>query len=83
MIISRANLQGGRPLRGYPLEEDPKTGMYGYKVGYCSGCNEPVMIRTIELRGVVEHFGRIVDDRLTKRVSLKHRLITWLGGKIE
>lgn len=83
MLISRANMKGGRPLRGFPFDEDPKTGLLGYKVGYCSGCNEPIMIRSVELRDVVDHFGRIVDDRENKKVSLREWLVKKLGGRLD
>lgn len=83
MLVSRANLNGGRPLKGYPYDEDPETGLLGFKLGYCSGCNEPIMIRSVDVREVVKHFGDIVDYEPPRRLSLKKRIILWLGGRVE
>jgi hypothetical protein len=69
------------------MYEDPNTGAYAYKVGYCGcGCGEEVGIRTIDLREVVNKFGFALDN-LDKwkapREPLKHKLIRLLGGKVD
>lgn len=83
MIVTRANLNGGRPLRGYPLTEDQRTGFLGYKLGYCSGCNEPVSIRTVDIKDVVNHFGLVIEEKEGDRISFRQKVILWLGGRIE
>ncbi len=75
MLITRSHPNGGRPLTGYPIDEDKKTGQLGYKIGYCPcGCNEPLLIRTIDLKEVVDRFG-VSDDYYRKNI-LK-RLTRW------
>lgn len=87
MMISRKNLRGGRRLEGFPLVEE--QGLLGYKVGYCEGCNEPIVIRTIDVREVVDNFG-VSDDVYRRsfnlfkdRQPMKHRVIHWLGGEVK
>jgi len=89
MIITRANPSGGRPLRGYPLCEDPDTGLLGYKVGYCGcGCDQPLLIRTVDVRQIVDKFGGGLSDyqrwydKLKPKQSLKHLIIKALGGRV-
>lgn len=86
MLLSRQNLNGGKPLRGFPLEEE--NGVLGYKLGYCSGCNERVLVRTIDARYVLAHFHIGENDakdllkKLTPRVTLREWIIRKLGGQI-
>ena len=89
MILSRQHPKGGPVLKGYPLEEDPATGVLGHKVGYCPcGCMEPLLIRTVDLREVVAKFGRSLEEherwykRLKPKTPLKHRMIRFLGGRV-
>jgi hypothetical protein len=42
MIISRQNLKGGKRLKGFTITEE--NGTIGYKLGYCSHCNEPLIM---------------------------------------
>ena len=87
MLITRKNLRAGRPLQGFPLIGE--RGLLGYKVGYCEGCNEPIVIRTIDVREIVDNFG--VSDDFYKhsfhlfghREPIKHRVIRWLGGEVK
>lgn len=66
MFISRQNAKGGVPLKGYPLDTDPKSGYMGYKIGYCGcGCNEPLFIRTVDLNDVVNRFGVTIEYHQT------------------
>lgn len=78
MIITRKNKIGGRPLSGYPFEEDPDTGYLGRKVGYCGGCNHPLLIRTIDLKEVLDTLGEGINK--PARIPFKHKLIKYLGG---
>jgi hypothetical protein len=90
VMLTRANQNGGRPLSGYPITEDPATGMWGYKLGYCDcGCNEPILMRTVDARAVVTHFGIAEEEyeewktkiiRKPKR-PLRVKIIEFLGGK--
>jgi len=78
-------------LEGYPIGEDPETGLFAYRLGYCEcGCNKPIGIRTVDLREVLSHFKLALDEyelwksKLRKpKVPLRHRIIKLLGGKIE
>lgn len=82
--MSRANLNGGKPLKGFPLEEE--DGMLGYKIGYCSHCNEPWRVRTIDARDILTHFMigeqecKNLLKKLKPKTTLKEYLIKWLGG---
>lgn len=85
MFITRQHPSGARPLKGYPIDADPQTGKLGYKVGYCPcGCKEPLFIRTIELREVLNYFGYSEESHQKKRLSpitkIKKRIINALGG---
>lgn len=89
MLLTRQNPKGGPTLKGYPLEEDPASGMFGYKLGYCGcGCGEPVYMRSIDVREVTAKFGYSLEEykkifqKLKPKVPIRHRLIEALGGKI-
>ncbi len=87
MLITRQHPKGGPPLKGFPLDEDPDTGVLGYKIGYCPH-GDPLLIRTVDVNAVMSKFGRSIDEysswfsKLKHRTPLKHRLIKLLGGKI-
>lgn len=90
MVLTRQNPNGGPALKGFPIEEDPSTGVLGYKVGYCTcGCKEPLLIRTIDVRQVVDKFGLSLDEydtslfKLKRKEPLRDRIIKFLGGKID
>lgn len=58
MIVTKQNPAGGPTLKSYPIKEDPDTGTLGYQIGYCScGCGKPIMLRTIDVRDIVNKFG--------------------------
>jgi hypothetical protein len=87
MFITRQHPSGARPLKAYPIDTEPRSGKLGYKIGYCMcGCKEPLFIRTIELREVLEYFGEINNSYYNKKLSLttklKSRIIKMLGGTI-
>ena len=94
MFITKANPKGGRPLTCFPISEDPKTGFLGYKIGYCQcGCNEPLLIRTIDLREIVDRFAvsqEIYDILYAKKEfgisvfkrQVREKLIKLLGGSV-
>jgi len=74
MLLTRANPNGGRPLTGFPIAEDEKTGAYGYKIGYCPcGCNEEILIRTIDVRQVVSYFGIGMEEMDEWKRKLKEK----------
>ena len=81
MFITRQNAKGGPRLKICPIDVDERTGNFGYRIGYCSGCNEPLMIRTVELREVLEYFGVSGSEKL-KHESLRERIVHILGGEI-
>lgn len=88
MVITRQNPKGGPALKGFPIEEDPDTGVLGYKVGYCKH-GDPLLIRTLDVRKVMEKFGKSMDDydtalfKLKKSEPLRNRIIKFLGGRVE
>lgn len=93
VLITRQNPNGGPALKGFPLEEDPQSGVWGYKLGYyiCScGCNsgEMVLIRRIDAAAVVAHFGISEEEyarikkKIGDKVPLRHKIIKLLGGKV-
>lgn len=86
MVITRQNPNGGPALKGYPIEEDPQSGVLGYKIGYCPcSCQEALYIRTVDVRQVVDKFGlsmELYDKLFRKKESVRNRLIRLLGGKI-
>lgn len=63
MLISRKNAKGGRFLQRYPLVHD--NGALGYKIGYCSGCNEPIVMKIGDTEEVIQAFdyARNIRDR--------------------
>jgi hypothetical protein len=89
MIITRQNPKGGPALKGYPIEEDPRTGILGYKIGYCScGCREPLLMRIVDVRDIVEKFIGCVDEynsiiqKLRRKEPLRNKIIAFLGGRV-
>jgi len=60
MFITRKHPKVGASLKTYPIAEDPQSGLLGYKIGYtecpCGHC-EPILIRTIDVREIVDKFG--------------------------
>ena len=90
VLLTRQHPKGGPVLKGYPLMEDPETGMWGYKVGYCPcGCGQPLLIRTVDVRDIVNRFGTTLEEykrwtaKLKPKTPLKHRMIRFLGGRVE
>ncbi len=90
MVITRQHPNGGPTLKGFPIEEDANTGVLGYKVGYCScGCAEPLLIRTVDIRAVMNKFGASMDEydtalyKLKRKEPLRDRIIKFLGGKTD
>lgn len=81
MLITRQNLNGGPKLKTCPLVYDESTGSLMHKVGYCNGCNEPLGIRTVDLKEVMEVFGLSFGQNY--KLSLRERVIKFLGGKID
>ena len=89
MLVTRQNPKGGPELKGYPIEEDPATGMLGYKLGYCGcGCGEPLYMRTLDVRHIVSKFGFSLEEyeelfkKIRPRKPLRHKIINFLGGKV-
>lgn len=83
-MISRKNLKAGRKLKSFPLEE--VNGSLGYKIGYCEGCNETILLRTIDAREILAHlhyseeaYSKLLND-LKPKFSIKKRFIKWLVG---
>ena len=64
MLMTRQNLKQGRPLQGFPIHADEVSGRFGYKLGYCSHCNEPILIRTLDAREFSDRFG--ISDHIFK-----------------
>ncbi len=87
MILTRQNPKGGPALKGYPLAEDPETGMLGHKVGYCPH-GEPLLIRTVDARDIANKFGASLYEyerwytKLKPKTPLREKIIKLLGGKV-
>lgn len=79
MLITRQNQKGGPKLKSCPIDIDEKSGNFGYKIGYCDGCNEPLLIRTLDLREILDYFGMAGEF---KTQSIREKIIHWLGGEI-
>lgn len=89
MFLTRQNQNGGRGLTKFHVEEE--KGTWGYKIGYCPcGCNEQILIRTVDLRDVVDQFGMSLEayNYLTRtfkgfepKTSIRQKLINVLSKK--
>jgi len=79
MIITRKNALGGRPISKFPIGVDPDSGYYGYKIGYCQRCNNPLYMRSIDVGDIMGYFG----ERDKPKTPFKHKLIKWLGGSVD
>lgn len=82
MIVTKQNPNGGPMLKMYPIDEDPETGVLGYKVGYCPcGCNQPLLLRTVDVRDIVNRFGWSLTEyeaaikKLKPKVSFRKKLM--------
>lgn len=86
MFLTRKNLNGGRPFTGFPLVEI--EGCIGRKLGYCEHCNEPILVKTIDVKDIMAYFWytekeyKNVIDLLQPKIAVKTRLIKWLVGKL-
>jgi hypothetical protein len=86
MMITRKNANGGKPLTKCPLQEE--NGVLGYKIGYCGGCNEPILVRTIDARDILAMLWIGEDDvknllkKLRPKIKLREWLIRRLGGYV-
>lgn len=90
MVITKQNQNGGPTLKGFPIEEDPTTGLLGYKIGFCPcGCNEPLYMRSVDVRQIVNKFGLTLGEydqmllKIKPKEPLKHKVIRFLGGKVD
>lgn len=87
MIVTKQNPQGGPAMKMYPIREDPETGILGYHVGYCP-CSEPLLLRTVDVRDIVNKFGWSLTEyeesikKLKPKAPLRHRIVRFLGGTI-
>lgn len=86
MLITFQNAKGGPELHKFPLCEE--NGVMGYKVGYCSNCNNQLLFRTIDMGKILAYFKFSEDEYLHirtqfhRRPSLKEKVIHLLGGEI-
>lgn len=60
---------GGKPIKKYILDTDPRTGQLGYKIGYTDD-NEPVFLRSSQIDDILVRFWNT-------RNSLKTRILEW------
>lgn len=88
MVITKQNPKGGPMLKSYTIQEDEETGVYGYPLGYCD-CGQRLLIRTLDMRDICNRFGWSLTEyeeakkRLQPKPPFRHRIIKFLGGKIE
>jgi len=84
MFLTRKNLKGGRRLVDFPICEDEKTLQFGFKIGYCEGCNEPLLVRISDSLEIANHLGasyqgyRKIFSKITPRIPLSVRFGAWL-----
>lgn len=77
-LLTRQNLNGGPKLKICPITVDEDTGTLYHKVGYCSHCNNPLGIKTIDIKEVISHFAGYNNEY---KKSIRERIIEALGGK--
>lgn len=91
MVITRQNPRGGRPMSisSWSLDEDPDSGAWGMKVGYCAcGCGQLLFIRLNEMREIVDIMEQHIDrydrvlPKLKPREGFKTKIIRLLGGQV-
>ena len=90
MVISRQHPNGGQPLKGFPIQVDPETGLLGYKLGNTNcecGRTESLYIRTVDLGDCLKHFGislaeyQNMVDNFKPKTSVKDRIGLLLGRR--
>ena len=90
MLLTRKNAKGGRPLKGMPIVEDPRSGRIGLHEGYCDGCNEPIIVPMSEAEaianllapGIVKYKKMISFIKEPKpNIPISVRLAKWLLRK--
>ena len=86
MILTRKNLKGGRQLNSFPLLTE--NGQLGYKLGYCNGCNEPILIKTLDTQEILSHLFHSQNTyknllrKLQPKIPITKKIIKWLIGKL-
>jgi hypothetical protein len=73
------------------MHTDEESGLLDYKIGYCPcGCKEPLLVRRVELREIVDCFGLSDDfygppekEACLPYQSMKKKLVESLGGTLE
>ncbi len=84
MLITRQNPTGGRPLRDYPIDRDEKTGRMGFKLGYCSKCAEPLLLKISDADEVAQRFVQpeVIEVKVPLMQKLKKQIVESLGGTV-
>lgn len=94
MLITKQNPKGGPELKVHTIQLDESTGVYGYPLGYCPcGCGERLLVRTLDMREMVDKFGWSLTEheetmaevkrRLAPKLPFHLRLAKLLGGKVD
>jgi hypothetical protein len=84
MLFTRRNFKAGRPLKTFPLEEE--NGVLGFKLGYCSNCNEAIHLSRTDSQEILASLFRAQKEykklllKLEPKFTIRHKLIKWLVG---
>lgn len=78
MHLLKSNPAGGAPLKTQPFREDKETGCLVRLIGYCPHCKNPVNIRSIDYREMIENFLGITLEELTPKKPIRQRIGEWL-----
>lgn len=77
MLFTRNNRLGGPELTKFPIDEDEETGIWGIKLGYCKGCNEPLLIRTIDASVILAKLRYDLDEYEKLKISMRKYRDLW------
>lgn len=62
MLLTRKNQVSGPELKKFRITEDRQTGIWGIKIGYCSGCNDPVIISHLDTGVIVSKLAYDLEE---------------------
>ena len=70
MLLTFKHKLAPKPFTYFMHEADRETGRLGRKIGYCSGCSEPIIVMSSQIHTIVDYFGTCeLYDQMKKELD--------------